>query len=403
MSHSARSVSSFRAITVAVATGLLLIAAPARGQQTRAEEIARRQAEKGSQLTPNVPGRTERALEWFEDHFTDPDTIYLTFGGLYPSAGLAPGVAYRDAFGHARLNVGGAYSTKSYKGANASLSFPALAGNRLEAETHARWVDATQIPFHGVGNDSVKSNRVNYRRSSVDVGGSATFKPVRWYSIGAGVAWQIVEDEAGLGTQPSIETRYSAQTAPGLFTESRYLHVSAVTAIDWRESRGYTRRGGLYSIGLNQYRDQDERLGFHRVDAELQQHVPILKEHWVLAFRALAQTTVEDDGQAVPYHLLPSLGGARRHRGYADFRFQDRHLLLLSGEYRWLPSRVLDMALFVDAGKVASERRDLDLDGLKTAYGIGLRFHGPNFTPLRIDVARGDEGVRVHITGGLPF
>jgi outer membrane translocation and assembly module TamA len=61
------------------------------------------------------------------------------------------------------------------------------------------------------------------------------------------------------------------------------------------------------------------------------------------------------------------------------------------------------MALFVDAGKVASERRDLDLDDLKTAYGIGIRFHGPTFTPLRIDVARGDEGVRVHVTGGIAF
>jgi outer membrane translocation and assembly module TamA len=61
------------------------------------------------------------------------------------------------------------------------------------------------------------------------------------------------------------------------------------------------------------------------------------------------------------------------------------------------------MALFVDVGKVARERRDLDFDELKTAYGIGMRFHGPTFTPLRLDVARGNEGVRVHITGGLAF
>jgi len=388
---------------VAVAACLLLGTTPAGAQQTRAEEIAQAQADKSTQLTPNVPNATERALDWFEDHFTDPDTLYLTFGGLYPSAGLAPGVAYRDAIGHARLNIGGAFSTRAYKGANASLSFPSLAGNMLEMETHANWLDATQVPFYGTGNDTIKGDRVNYRRRSADVGASATFKPVRWYRIGAGVAWQLLEDKEGLGTRPSIETRYTTATAPGLFTDTRYVQLSAHTAIDWRESRGYTRRGGLYSIGINQYRDRDERLGFHRVEAELQQNIPILKEHWVLAFRALAQTTTEKDGQAVPYHLLPSLGGARRHRGYTDFRFQDRHMLLLSGEYRWLPSRVLDMALFVDAGKVAAERGDLDLDGLKTAYGIGLRFHGPNVTPLRVDVAKGDEGFRIHITGGMPF
>ena len=72
------------------------------------------------------------------------------------------------------------------------------------------------------------------------------------------------------------------------------------------------------------------------------------------------------DGQVIPYHLLPSLGGNNTHRAYGDFRFRDNHMLVLSAEYRWTPSRILDMAFFVDAGKVANERRDLDFNGLKT-------------------------------------
>lgn len=78
-------------------------------------------------------------------------------------------------------------------------------------------------------------------------------------------------------------------------------------------------------------------------------------------------------------------------------------MLLFTGEYRWVPSQIIDMALFVDAGKVARVRSDLDFTGLKTAYGIGLRFHGPHFTALRLDVARGKEGVRLHLTGGIGF
>ena len=123
----------------------------------------------------------------------------------------------------------------------------------------------------------------------------------------------------------------------------------------------------------------------------------------MLAFRGLLQTTDVTDTQVVPYYLLPSLGGAQTLRGYSDFRFQDKHLLLLGAEYRWLPSRIVDMALFIDAGKVTARRRDLNLRGLKTGYGIGIRFHGPTFTPLRVDLARGDEGILVHITGGLTF
>jgi outer membrane translocation and assembly module TamA len=61
------------------------------------------------------------------------------------------------------------------------------------------------------------------------------------------------------------------------------------------------------------------------------------------------------------------------------------------------------MAIFVDAGKVTRVRSDLDFTGLKKAYGIGVRFHGPHFTALRLDVARGKEGVRIHFTGGIAF
>lgn len=378
-----------------------LSAVPASAQDTRAEEIAQKQAEKSKQLRPNTASGTEKALDWLEDHFTDPNTVYLTFGSVYPSAGFAPGVALRRAFGHARFNIGGAYSIRSYKLAHVSLDFPELLNDRIEVETGVNWRDATQVPFYGIGNDTVKEGRVNYGLRVLEAEGSVAFKPVPWYRIGAGIGALRYEDRGGVGSYPSIEGFGSP--LPGLLSEANYTRASAFTAIDWRESPGYTRRGGLYSLTFNNFTDSDDRLGFRRVDAEIQQYLPILKEHWVLVFRGLVQTTDVDGGQAVPYYLLPSLGGARRHRGYSDFRYQDRHMILLTGEYRWTPSRVLDMAIFVDAGKVARERGDLDLDGLKTGYGIGFRIHGPTFTPLRLDIARTKEGPRIHLTGGVAF
>ena len=312
-------------------------AAPLSAQQSRAEEIAQQQAEKSTRLRPNTPSGAERALDWFEDHFTDPDTLYLTFGDIYPSGGFAPGLAYRAAAGHARMNLGGAYSVRSYKLAHASIDFPELAGDKLAVETRVRWVDATQVPFYGLGIDSSRDDRVNYGLRTLEAGAAAAFKPVPWYRIGAGIGWRQVEDSAGEGTRPSIETRHSRQTAPGLFSEARYIETTAFTAIDLRESPGYTRRGGLYAVALNDVRDRDDALGFQRLDVDLRQYVPVLKEQWVFAFRGLVQTTLVEDGQVVPYHLLPSLGGAHTLRGYTDFRFQDKHLLLLGAEYRWLP------------------------------------------------------------------
>ena len=60
-------------------------------------------------------------------------------------------------------------------------------------------------------------------------------------------------------------------------------------------------------------------------------------------------------------------------RGYPNFRFRDRNRLLMTAELRWTPARFLDMAVFYDAGKVASRRQDLDFNDLRDSYGIGMR------------------------------
>jgi outer membrane translocation and assembly module TamA len=61
------------------------------------------------------------------------------------------------------------------------------------------------------------------------------------------------------------------------------------------------------------------------------------------------------------------------------------------------------MALFMDAGQVAADRRDFRTGDFETAWGIGARFHGPNFNALRIEAARGREGLRLIFAGSQAF
>ena len=63
----------------------------------------------------------------------------------------------------------------------------------------------------------------------------------------------------------------------------------------------------------------------------------------------------------------------------------------------------MDMALFYDAGKVAPRFDDLSFKGLAHDWGVGVRFHGPAFTPLRIELARGPEGVNFVFSGNAAF
>jgi outer membrane translocation and assembly module TamA len=106
----------------------------------------------------------------------------------------------------------------------------------------------------------------------------------------------------------------------------------------------------------------------------------------------------------VPYFLLPSLGSGRTLRGYSSWRFRDRHLILGQAELRWIPNRLgMDMALFYDAGKVTNRREDLDFDGVKHDWGIGVRFHLPAYTFLRLEGAKGTEGWKLVFAASAPF
>jgi hypothetical protein len=101
---------------------------------------------------------------------------------------------------------------------------------------------------------------------------------------------------------------------------------------------------------------------------------------------------------------MPSLGSGSTLRAFPSWRFRDRHSLLMSAEWRWMPARLfLDAALFYDAGKVASRRGDLNFDGLEQDWGLGFRFHGLLATPLRVEFAHGREGFNIVFSGAAAF
>jgi outer membrane translocation and assembly module TamA len=148
-------------------------------------------------------------------------------------------------------------------------------------------------------------------------------------------------------------------------------------------------------VTLHDYADRDEQFGFRQVDYEAIQNVPILREAWVISLRAVARTTYDKTDQQVPFFLLPYVGSGSTLRGFTSHRFRDQNGLVLQAEWRIMANRFLDTAVFYDAGKVTARRADLDLDGLKSDYGFGVRFHGPFSTPLRVEVARSTEGLRL--------
>ena len=142
--------------------------------------------------------------------------------------------------------------------------------------------------------------------------------------------------------------------------------------IDWRQSPGYTRRGGLYEVAIHDYQsDQGGAYGFQKSKETSSSMSRSLRESWVCCAARNVETTLNDN-DLVPYFLLPQLGSGSTLGGIPATGSGIVTVYVMKAEFRWTPSVALDMALFYDAGKVTSRRNDLDFKGLKSDVGVAF-------------------------------
>jgi len=378
---------------VACAFVLAMLAAPPAGaQESRAAAIAEQQHEKAAATTAPQRSRVEEIFTRATRGFVEaPSGPYPYIDSVYGGGGFTLGAGYRRFYGDNTLwDLRGLYSIRNYKLIELVTTSRDHWDGRLALGARVGWRDATQVGYWGLGMDTSNDDRANFRFQQTFAGGDAKLRPGASTVFDAGLAFEDFRTLEGEGNALSIEEVYTPETAPGLGINPAYWHVRASAGIDWRPAEEYARRGGLYRLTYNNYADTSSDYSFDRLDAEVVQHVPILRETWALSLRGRVQTTLGDDN--VPYFLMPSLGSGSTLRGYHSWRFRDLHSLLLQGEWRWFPNRLgLDLALFFDAGKVVPTRDQLDLNGLATDVGVGVRLHGMASTPVRIEIAHSRE------------
>ena len=394
-------------------TVLAALPRPSLAQEDRTAAIAAAQAEKASHLTPPRAGRVEQIVTRLTAGFLQvPNGFYPYLDSVYSGGGFTLGGGYRHYVGdRAMWFAQGLYSIKNYKLVETGVNAPGLAGGRVGYRLNAGWRDATQVGYYGLGMDTVYEDRANFRFNETFGEVEATFHPVPWTVFTGAVTYDAYDTKGGDGDAPSIETEYTPATAPGLGADPSYLRLTAAagidlrptTGIDYRPSAGYARRGGYYGVKYQNWNDVDDAYSFDQVDVDLIQHIPILKETWVLSLHGRLQSVL-DDLDVVPYFLLPSVGSGSTLRAYSSRRFRDRNSVLLQAEWRWIPNRsALDVAVFFDAGQVANDPSDFASKDFKTDVGVGVRFHGPATTPLRIELAKGSEGWNLVFAGTAAF
>lgn len=363
---------------------------------SRQAAIEQEQAAKVATAHPYVPSKGERIFQRFDSIFSGGTLKWHPYlENAYSGGGFTLGVGHVNYLGpYNYVDARASYSIVGYKRAEIEFVAPRIFNRRGHVSVVGGWREATEVGFYGVGNDSSTDDRTNFLFRQPYGSGLVTLFPARRLLMLRGGA-EITQwaQRPGKGTFPSVETRYTPETLPGLGATVTYVHTQGTVGLDWRTSPGYTRRGGFLGATLHDYNDPDKKFGFQMVEYEAIQHVPILREAWVLSFRGRLDTVNSKSGQQAPFFMLPSLSGGSTLRGYSSRRFRDRNSLLLQAEWRIMVNRYLDMAFFYDAGKVAARTADIDLDGLKDDFGIGFRIHGPFATPLRIELARSREGL----------
>ena len=386
----------FCCLALALVLGISI--SPGQAQDTRAGQISKKKVEKATHLSHYIPTKAERITRRVETALTfQPIGPYPFLGSVYTGGLLAAGPGYRKPFHDTGMfDVHGAWSIENYRMVDTSIKLPDLIPSRMSTTLYGRYIDAGSVPFYGLGNDSDRDNSTSFGYNPTSFGALLTVVPLRFVTAGGGVEYLKVDSHG---------PNQLAEVTPGAGTDPLYTVVSAFAAFDWRQSPRYTTRGGYYRAEWRDYlqHGDNDPYNFRSFEAEASQFLPILRANQVIALRALTTITYVNGQDIVPYFMMPRLGGSHYLRGFPSARFRDRDRLLLTAEYRWTPSKFMDVAVFYDAGKVASTTADLDLRDLHRDVGVGVRFHSPTMTMLRIELAHSNEGFHFIFTVGPSF
>jgi outer membrane protein assembly factor BamA len=281
---------------------------------------------------------------------------------------------------------------------DAEVDFQGLATDRFFVDFYMKLESSPQMDYYGQGADSSLDDRTSYTYDDFSTDFRAGYDILPSLRVGATIGTVAVHTGPGNRSGvPSLEEVFDEREAPGFGIDTWYSRWGGFIEIDYRDLPSGPRSGGYYSTTVRQYTDEEHGLfDFSQLVFEVQQYIPYSNKNRVIAVRVLAEITSEEgvDDSVIPFYLQPKLGGNDNLRGFQRYRFYDNQALIVNVEHRWHASSALDMAIFVDFGKVAPRLRDVDFSDFDWNAGIGFRFKVNDAYIMRIDFAAGREGFR---------
>jgi outer membrane protein assembly factor BamA len=269
--------------------------------------------------------------------------------------------------------------------------------------------------FFGLGNRSAQSAETNYTSEQEVVQLQAGYNISKiWQILYTARARQVDVLPGTLSGIPSIQALFPHQRGIGRFREALnrvslvYNTMDDLTVpnhgMKLVEYTGIASRAGLFNDSLYTEAGFDGR-GYFPVS-----HQTIIAVHLALRYLLSAKD--------VPFWALSSLGGDQGEiggeqllRGFGAGRYYDRNSLSMSAEVRRhiisfnaVSTHVdLEIAPFVDLGRVFGRLSTMPFGQLHHVYGVGFRGIARPFVVGYVDVGYGSNGVAVFTGISYPF
>ncbi|HTU44578.1 MAG TPA: hypothetical protein VMF91_05925 [Bryobacteraceae bacterium] len=282
-------------------------------------------------------------------------------------------------------------------------------GDRFQVQVYSHARGLPQMPFYGIGPNTIRPNLAYFRERDLSAGASVINPLSSWLDAGGVVEYLNPEITGAHGTSiRSISTYYSNATAPGLSQQPSFGHY--VVSLSPKYHLTWTKFNS--QMAFHEYQDLDgSGYSFHKFRADFLQTIypewkreptggvkgqyrrqPNYESVLYIAGRFSAAAAAKNN--VVPFYLQETLGGSDIDniptlRGFQDYRFRGPDLFSIQAQYerRLLPSLppgsprpstvrsvagALGIMAFYDAGEVATKLDNLGSSNIRHSFGFGL-------------------------------
>jgi hypothetical protein len=301
---------------------------------------------------------------------------------------------------------------------------------------YAQSMSLNKLFYFGIGNNSVPSAQSVFGMSQTIVGASV-IKPVYEWSALRGLNLSFLAEANGhfvslrgnhSESEPSIESVYSDQTAPGLASQPstfqlgeglrikptlaariqlNYLGSFQQFAASADSHHSFLRWTADLNHTLSLYgntRPATNTADEHGPDecARIADKCPPVSNsrnlNGSITFRLLLSESFASSTNAVPFYFQPTLGGsdingASALASYRDYRFRAPNILLMREGFEHSVWGPFGLTFVADQGKVAVTRSDIAFDHMKHSFGAGITLRAGGFPMISMMFAwGGNEG-----------